>query len=128
MRSAPPATLSVLIVDDHHGFRLLARSLLLKDRRFEVTAEAVDGEEAVDVAREQRPDVVLLDVQLPGMDGFEVAEQLADMPEPPSVVMTSMRSPLELEARLTAAPIAGFVPKQELSGAAVAAVLDGGEN
>jgi DNA-binding NarL/FixJ family response regulator len=124
MGIAPPATLSVLIVDDHQGFRLLARSLLLKDRRFEVTAEAVDGEEAIDAVRQHRPDVVLLDVQLPGMDGFEVAEQLADMADPPSVVMTSMRTEFELEPRLTAAPIAGFVPKQELSGGAVAAVLE----
>ena len=67
---------TVLIVDDHDGFRATARALLEADG-FDVIGEAADGEAAVASARRLRPDVVLLDVQLPGLDGFAVAERLA---------------------------------------------------
>jgi DNA-binding NarL/FixJ family response regulator len=113
---------TLLIVDDHDGFRAFARTLLTAEG-FDVAAEAADGEEALDAVREHRPDVVLLDVQLPGMDGFEIAELLSALDEPPAVVMTSTRDAADYGARLANAPILGFVPKQELSGAAVSALL-----
>ena len=62
---------------DRVGFRALARRLLTAGG-FKVVGEAADGHGAVAAARELRPDVVLLDVQLPGMDGFQVAERLGD--------------------------------------------------
>ena len=74
---------SVLIVDDHAGFRSSARALLEADG-FDVLGEAADGESAVEQARRLRPQVVLLDVQLPGMDGFAVAESLAAEPSGPA--------------------------------------------
>ena len=81
---------SVLIVDDHEGFRAGARALL-EAEGFEVLGEAGDGESAVEQARSLRPQVVLLDVQLPGIDGFAVAEQLAAEPSAPAVVLISSR-------------------------------------
>jgi CheY-like chemotaxis protein len=115
-------TPTLLIVDDHQGFRTFARTLLDGDG-FEVTGEAEDGETALDLVSEQRPDVVLLDVQLPGIDGFEVAERLAASADPPAVVLTSTRDAADYGRRLTTAPILGFVPKQELSGTTVSALL-----
>jgi DNA-binding NarL/FixJ family response regulator len=113
---------TLLIVDDHEPFRSFARTLL-SDEGFVVSGEAADGESALEAARDQRPDVVLLDVQLPGIDGFEVAERLATSAHPPAVVMTSTRQASDYGARLRHAPVRGFLPKQELSGPAVSALI-----
>jgi CheY-like chemotaxis protein len=113
---------TVLIVDDHDEFRGFVRTLLEIDG-FRVTGEAPDGESALDAVREQAPDVVLLDVQLPGIDGFEVARRLADGPASPLVVLTSSREAAEFGSRLREAPVRGFLPKRLLSGARLTAVL-----
>jgi CheY-like chemotaxis protein len=113
---------TLLIVDDHDGFRTFARTML-GGEGFEVTGEAADGESALAAVEQERPDVVLLDVQLPGIDGFEVAARLAQTPDPPAVVMTSTREAADYGSRLTQASICGFVPKHELSGAAISALL-----
>src|ERR1700750_2231397 len=78
----------VLIVDDHAPFRALARRLLIDDG-FDVVGEAADGATAIDAARALRPDVVLLDVQLPDVDGFRVAQALAGASPTPAVVLVS---------------------------------------
>jgi DNA-binding NarL/FixJ family response regulator len=113
---------TLLIVDDHDEFRQFARSLLEADG-FEVAGEAADGETALAAAAELRPDVVLLDVQLPGIDGFEVARRLAAATSAPEVVLTSTRSASDFGHRLTEAPVRGFLPKQRLSGAELGEVL-----
>ena len=89
---------TALIVDDHEGFREAARALL-EESGFAVIGEAIDGGEAIAAVARLRPWLVLLDVQLPDLDGFAVAARLADGPEPPVVVLTSTR-----EARLVPAP------------------------
>src|ERR1041384_4810041 len=78
----------VLIVDDHDGFRSAARALLEEDG-YTVVGEVRDGREAIDAVRKLRPDVVLLDVQLPGEDGFSVCEQLVTDAAAPTVVLVS---------------------------------------
>ncbi len=113
---------SVLIVDDHDGFRASARELLER-QGFDVVAAVEDGEAALSAAARLRPDVVLLDVQLPGMDGFEVAERLAETDPAPRVVLVSSRRRSAYEVRLPHAPVAGFLGKHELTGAALAALL-----
>jgi DNA-binding NarL/FixJ family response regulator len=113
---------TLLIVDDHPGFRVLARRLL-EAGGFEVVGEAADGDAAVAVARELRPDVVLLDVQLPGIDGFEVTARLRDGEAGPAVVLTSTRDRADYGERVERCGARGFVPKAELSGAAVRAIL-----
>jgi len=69
-----------------------------------------------------RPDVVLLDVLLPGLDGFAVAERLVGLPAQPVVVMVSGRTRAELGRRLDAAPVRGFLPKDQLTLEAFAAL------
>jgi DNA-binding NarL/FixJ family response regulator len=118
----PDVYATVLVVDDHEGFRTFVRTLLIADG-FDVAGEAADGEEALELIGRVKPDVVLLDVQLPGIDGFEVADRLATMPDHPAIVMTSSRDAAEYGARLQRAPVRGFIPKHELSGAALIPLL-----
>jgi len=112
---------SVLIVDDHPEFRRIARALLEADG-FDVVGEAVDGESAVTEAARLRPELVLLDVHLPDLDGFEVATRLARAADPPAVVLTSSRTISPHRRRLAASHTLGFIAKSELSGAALAAL------
>jgi CheY-like chemotaxis protein len=81
---------TVLIVDDYEPFRDSARGLL-EGGGFDVVGEAEDGKSALRFAAELHPDVVLLDVHLPDLDGFEVARRLADLEPAPEVVLTSSR-------------------------------------
>ncbi len=115
-------TVSVLIVDDHTGFRRRARRLL-EAEGYDVVGEAHDGAGGVSAARELAPDLVLLDVNLPDMDGFAVAEQLTGAPDAPAVVITSTRDAADVADRVRACGARGFVPKGELSGAALAALV-----
>jgi CheY-like chemotaxis protein len=108
--------MKVLIVDDSASFRAAARSML-ELRAFAVVAEAVDGPDALEKVGEFRPDVVLLDIQLPGMDGIEVAEKLSLLDDPPVMVLTSSRSARDYGLRLLMAPARGFIAKEEISAA-----------
>ncbi len=114
--------MTVLIVDDHDGFRESARALL-EAEGFAVVGCAADGASALAAVRRLRPEVVLLDVQLPDLDGFAVAGQLAAVPDPPRVVLISSRDAAAYGPRLDAAPICGFLAKRELSGASLAALV-----
>lgn len=113
---------TVLIVDDHAPFRERAR-MVLEDDGFRVIGEAADGEEAVAVAQRLRPEIVLLDVQLPDVDGFAVAERLAEAPDPPAVVLISSRSAGAYRHRLQTTSACGFIAKAELSGRCLLALL-----
>ena len=112
----------VLIVDDHAPFRALARLLLAADG-FDVVGEAGDGTEALRATRQLRPDVVLLDVQLPDVDGFGVAEALSTQAPAPVVVLVSSRSRTDYGRRVADSAARGFIGKAELSGEALRTVL-----
>ena len=114
--------LTVLIVDDHEGFRQVARALLEADG-VQVVGEAADGESAIAEAQRLRPQLVLLDVQLPGIDGFEVAARLGEASDPPAVVLTSSYAADSYRRRLMQSPACAFIPKGELSGKALAALF-----
>ena len=113
---------TVLIVDDHDGFRESARALL-EAEGFAVVGDAGDGAAAAMEVARLRPDVVLLDIQLPDVNGFVVAERLAAGPDPPRVVLISSRDAAAYGPRVDAAPVCGFLAKRELSGAALAALV-----
>jgi DNA-binding NarL/FixJ family response regulator len=114
---------TLLIVDDHAAFRSTARALLECDG-WDVVGEAGDGTSGLSAARTLKPDVVLLDVRLPDIDGFAVAEELtADGGGPAVIVTSSSDDPLYPDrARRTGAR--GFLAKHDLSGAALLRVLD----
>ncbi|MDQ3790354.1 MAG: response regulator transcription factor, partial [Actinomycetota bacterium] len=111
----------ILLVDDHAGFRRAARRLL-EAGGLRVVGEAANGREALALVERLRPEVVVLDVLLPDMDGFVVATQLAALPAPPTVVLISSRTRSELGVRLDTAPVAGFVTKEEFDSRRVAAL------
>jgi DNA-binding NarL/FixJ family response regulator len=114
---------TVLIVDDHPSFRLTARALL-EAEGFEVIGEAADGAGAVAEAKRLRPDLILLDVQLPDMDGFSVAEKLQMNGWSPAIVLTSSRDLSDFGSLVATCGARGFVPKAELSGATLSALLE----
>lgn len=113
---------SVLIVDDHAPFRRLARLLLQADG-FDVVGEAPDGESGLAAAEQLHPDVVLLDVQLPGMDGFSVARRLRHLGRPPAVVLVSSRQECDYGPRVERSGARGFIAKDQLSGSALDALI-----
>ena len=106
---------TVLIVDDHPSFRASAR-VLLESEGFEVVGEAVDGASALTEAFRLRPQVVLLDVQLPDIDGFDVAAQITRRPDSPAVILVSSRDSSDFGPLVSRSGARGFVPKAELSG------------
>jgi len=113
----------IVIVDDHAGFRAWARAVLAADG-FSIVGEAVDGASAVGEVRAVQPDVVLLDVQLPDADGFDVADMLLAAPPRPAIILTSSRDAAAYEADLARTGLP-FVAKEDLSGSAVRMLMGG---
>jgi two-component system response regulator EvgA len=109
---------TILIVDDDARFRSQARRLLEADG-FTVIGEASDGASGIAAAGTLRPDVVLLDVGLPDLDGFEVARTLSDTQPAASVVLTSSRDARAYGRRISNAGNVGFLPKERISGTAI---------
>jgi DNA-binding NarL/FixJ family response regulator len=97
---------TVLIVDDHAAFRVSARALL-QASGFDVIGEAADGAAAIEAVLTLRPEIVVLDVQLPDLDGLAVAARLAEAPDPPAVVLVSSREAAAYGPRLEQAPARG---------------------
>ena len=114
----PSVPTTCLIVDDHAGFRTMARTLL-ESSGFDVVAEVADGVSAIAAVSRHHPDMVLLDVQLPDMDWFEVAQRLLGTPRPPAVVLVSSREARDFGPRIERCGAVGFLAKVDLSGTAV---------
>ncbi|MDP9331476.1 MAG: response regulator transcription factor [Actinomycetota bacterium] len=112
-------TRTLLIVDDHAGFRSWAREVL-RNEGFGIVGEAADGASAIRAVGDLQPEVVLLDLQLPDMSGFEVADRIATQA---TIVLTSSRDAFDYGNRIATSPAAGFVPKAELTGAALEAIV-----
>lgn len=107
--------LTVLIVDDDAGFRRLAGRILAADG-FRVLGESVDGESALQAVKALRPDLVLLDVGLPGLTGVDVARTISSAPTPPAVVLVSSREELDHGPGIRMCGARGFLTKDDLSG------------
>jgi DNA-binding NarL/FixJ family response regulator len=112
---------TVLIVDDHPAFRSSARTLLELEG-FDVVGEAEDAARALELASTLAPDLVLLDVALPDMSGFDVADQLAGAEV--KVILTSSRQQSDLARRIRASGALGFISKDELSGESMRSLLE----
>jgi DNA-binding NarL/FixJ family response regulator len=116
------SVMTVLIVDDHQSFRASARRLL-EAEGFTVVGEAPDGHGAIAAVQRLQPDLVLLDVQLPDLTGFEVAARLAALGSRATVVLTSSRGPAEYGSQIADSSARGFIPKSDLSAEALAGLL-----
>jgi DNA-binding NarL/FixJ family response regulator len=101
----------VLIVDDQDPFRAVARDVVEAAGDFEVVGEAASGEESVDLAQRLRPDLVLMDVNLPGIDGTEATRRI--LAEQPHVVvfLVSTYEPAEYEPKAAECGAAAYIPK-----------------
>ncbi len=120
----PSMASTVLIVDDHEAFRAAARTML-EEMGLDVVGEADSGEDALEKCERWRPDIVLLDIQLPGMDGIDVARKLFEAAgSAPVIVLTSSRDAEDYGARLRALPDAVFIGKTDLSSDAFAAAIE----
>jgi DNA-binding NarL/FixJ family response regulator len=115
----------VLIVDDNGAFRAAARQLIERGD-FIVVAEAGSGIGGVKEAATHRPDLAIVDLQLPDFDGFEVAERLTGLESAPRVILTSSLDGADFGALVACSPALGFIPKAELSAAAIEALLPPG--
>jgi DNA-binding NarL/FixJ family response regulator len=113
----------VLVVDDHPSFRRCA-GRLLRSEGFEVVGEAEDGASAVALAEELEPELVLLDIQLPDIDGFEVIGRLLTRDPDLAVVLVSSRDRAAYGARIEASGARGFISKAELSGPALERAIE----
>jgi CheY-like chemotaxis protein len=113
---------TALIVDDHPSFRRFARKLL-ESAGYLVVGDAEDGASALTAIRALQPDVVLLDVVLPDMTGFDVARELAEQEERPLVVLTSSRTAADLGTLVHTEDATGFISKRDLTVAALAALV-----
>ncbi len=113
---------TVLIVDDHPSFRASAR-ILLEAEGFDVIGEAADGASALEEISRLTPQVVLLDVQLPDTDGFQIAAALTARGVTPAIILVSSRDGSDFGPLVARSGARGFVPKAELSGDRVQELL-----
>ena len=115
------APVRVLAVDDQAIFLRALRQLIRAAPGFELVGEARSGPEALELAAELRPDLVLLDVRMPGMDGIETARRLPDRAAAAVVVLISLE-PLPDAGHLLELGVAAFLRKQQLSVSTLSAV------
>ena len=119
----------VLIVDDQKPFREASNMVVEMTDGFEVVGEAENGEEGVEMASDLRPDLVLMDVQMPGIDGLEATRRIMQLDRPPRVLVMSTHESGNYEAPALAAGAIAFIPKSAFSMDALesswAAAVDG---
>ena len=105
----------VLIVDDQAAFRAAAREVVAATSGFEVIGEAASGEESVTAARRLHPDLVLMDVRLPGVDGLEASRQIRSEDHEITVFLLSTYDEEEFASRIGVSRAAAFIPKASFS-------------
>jgi two-component system, NarL family, invasion response regulator UvrY len=126
LRGDAPATTGVLVVDDQAPFRSAARALVGLLRGWAVVAEAGTGEEAVRLAAELRPEVVLMDINLPGRNGIESTRELLRVHPRAAVVLTSTYAADDLPAGADDCGAVGYLRKEELTPRLLRELVAGG--
>ena len=113
-----------LLVDDHDAFRTSAAAMLQAQGVGSIVT-AASGEQALEMLTSgpERPDVVLLDFRLPGLDGVEVADLIAGLADPPPVILISSYAQAATDPRVRDARVRGFLDKQDLTCAAIVDLL-----
>jgi DNA-binding NarL/FixJ family response regulator len=119
-----PAKHSVLLVDDEDTFRDIARNQLANDQGFEIIGEASDGADAVDLYNRVMPDVVVMDVQMPNMTGFEATVRILEQHPEAVIILTSMQSEGGFARVAVESGARGFVPKRHLDADSILSLLD----
>jgi DNA-binding NarL/FixJ family response regulator len=120
----PTPPIRVLIADDHHLFAQALEALLADEERIEVVGYARDGRQAVELARTIEPDVILMDISMPGMDGIEATRLIGEEPTRVRVlVLTGSNSRIDVD-RARDAGAAGYVTKDRIASELVDAIVD----
>ena len=123
-RSQKPKPLRVLIADDHRLFAEALQAILASDERIEVVGQASDGSEAVALARTLDPDVVLMDVSMPVLDGFEATREIRATSDDTHVLMlTGSNSQADVD-RSREVGASGYVTKDRIASELVAAIVE----
>ncbi len=112
---ATMTNVQVLIVDDQVPFREASRMVVEMTDGFEVAGEAENGQSAISLVSELKPDLVLMDVQMPGIDGIETTRQISALPDAPAVIVMSTHESGDYVDVAVAAGAVGFIPKSQFS-------------
>jgi DNA-binding NarL/FixJ family response regulator len=123
-RAKKPKPLRVLIADDHRLFAEALEAILGTDERIEVVGQASDGREAVELARTLAPDVVLMDVSMPVLDGFEATREIRAASADTTVLMLTGSNSRDDVDRSRDAGASGYVTKDRIASELVAAIVE----
>jgi DNA-binding NarL/FixJ family response regulator len=120
----PRSALRVLIADDEPHFVEMVEALLAQEERIEVVGTARDGEEAVDLARAHAPDVIVMDIAMPVLDGIEATRRIHKHdPDARILILTGLSTSADIDRSQTAG-VALFLTKDRLDSHLVASILD----
>ena len=123
-RRSKPKPLRVLIADDHRLFAEALEAILGSDERIEVVGQASDGEQAVKLARKLGPDVVLMDVSMPVLDGFEATREIRAASDDVRVLMLTGSNSRTDVARAREAGAAAYVTKDRIAAQLIEAIRE----
>lgn len=115
--------LRVVLVDDHQEFLTWARTLLSASAWIEVVGDTTDPEATLELVRTTKPDLLLVDFEMPGVTGFEVARRVREAAPGISILLMSMHDSAYFEVLARLAGARGFLPKTRFSSDAIAALL-----
>ena len=124
MAAAARSSITVLIADDHHLFAEALEAILASDKRISVVGHARNGSEAVERTRELQPDVILMDISMPVMDGIEAARSIREeQPSTRVLMLTGSNSRSDVD-RARRAGAAGYVTKDRIAAELIDAIVE----
>jgi len=106
------ARISIMIVDDHPLFREGLKSIIVRDQRYEIVGEAGSGQDALDKAREIKPELMMVDLSLPDMSGIQLTRQILEKLPQTKIIIVTMHSKVDYIAETFQAGATGFVVKE----------------